>query len=273
MGIAAYVSPDAPGFAAVSKARYSDFLVREVDVDGNVARLTSLENNLKDALLDADGKDGEDDSSPGNKRCSDDTAKEGSEEGGTKKARMEDGSSKDTSNLSNEEKLKEAETKLAPLVGEDAAKSAVAMLRSWEDKISADTADDTPKNFTFPLIDDKDKRRAIHQLIRSDTIAPFALADTTEKKVRIWHRRFEKEMPNYGAFVRDGRGGGGRDNDRGNNNKKKWPKDRPDYLRFVLYKENIDTGTAVKEISRMLGSSGGFRGGGRGGRGRRTSRR
>ena len=60
VGIAAYVSPDAPGFAAVSKARYSDFLVREVDGDGNVARLTSLENNLKDALEDADGKDGED---------------------------------------------------------------------------------------------------------------------------------------------------------------------------------------------------------------------
>ena len=46
MGIEAYASPDAPGFAAVSKARYSDFVVHEVDVDGNVSRLESLENNL-----------------------------------------------------------------------------------------------------------------------------------------------------------------------------------------------------------------------------------
>lgn len=29
VGITAFVSPDAPGFAAVSKARYSDFLVHE----------------------------------------------------------------------------------------------------------------------------------------------------------------------------------------------------------------------------------------------------
>ena len=49
MGIEAYASPDAPGFAAVSKARYSDFVVHEVDVDGNVSRLESLENNLVDA--------------------------------------------------------------------------------------------------------------------------------------------------------------------------------------------------------------------------------
>jgi len=267
VGIAAYVSPDALGFAAVSKARYSDFLVREVDVDGNVARLTSLENNLKEAE-DSEGPD------CGDKRGPEEAAQGASEESSTKKAKMEGGSSKETPNRDNGEKLKDAKTKLEPLVGEEAAKGAVAMLLSWEDQGSTDAAaDGKPKNFTFPLIDDKDKRREIHQLIRSDTVAPFALADTIDKKVRIWHKQFEKEMPNYGAFVRDGRGGGGgRDNIRGNNKKKKWPTDRPNFLRFVLYKENIDTGTAVKEISRMLGSGGGGRGGGRGGRGGKGGR-
>ena len=54
---------------------------------------------------------------------------------------------------------------------------------------------------------------------------------------------------------------GGRGRNRGSNDNgiynrrgakcKPWPKDRPDFLRFVLYKENVDTTTAVKDVVRM----------------------
>lgn len=40
-------------------------------------------------------------------------------------------------------------------------------------------------------------------------------------------------------------------NRRGDKNTPPWPADRPDFLRFVVYKENIDTGTAAKDIVRM----------------------
>ena len=42
VGISSYVSSH-EGFAAVIKARYSDFIVHEVDLNGNVARLESME--------------------------------------------------------------------------------------------------------------------------------------------------------------------------------------------------------------------------------------
>lgn len=54
----------------------------------------------------------------------------------------------------------------------------------------------------------------------------------------------DKEMPNYKTF--------------GSQKKRfkpSWPKDRPDFLQFVLYKENLDTTTATKELSRKGGKA------------------
>ncbi|KAK1439398.1 hypothetical protein QVD17_05216 [Tagetes erecta] len=42
VGISCYISP-LPGFRGILKQRYSDFVVNEVDLDGNVVHLTSLE--------------------------------------------------------------------------------------------------------------------------------------------------------------------------------------------------------------------------------------
>lgn len=40
-----------------------------------------------------------------------------------------------------------------------------------------------------------------------------------------------------------------------NNNREKWPKNQPDYVHFVLYKENMETVQVVKELARLLGST------------------
>ena len=67
LGISVYLTKDHDGFSAVSKARYSDFVVHEVGPDGSVARLDSM-----DAKIDTDEKTTEtvgiDDNSSNRKR-------------------------------------------------------------------------------------------------------------------------------------------------------------------------------------------------------------
>ena len=254
-GISAYTTPHTPGFTAVLKARYSDFIVKEVDLDGNLAVLDSISIPVlpapvieSEADLDNGGcgeekgeggwNDNDHDDEPVNKKLkvevhADDNNKEGNKLCGFD--------------------AEEAEVELAKLVGSHHAKSTIDMLKFWNG-IDVDDDDKTneksgvSKNCTMPLIDEKEKRKGLHLLIRSPLFAPFAVADTVEQKVRIWHKKFRKELPNFGKFAEDhGRGSGG------NGKKKKrqeWPKGQKNYLRFVLYKENIDTGTAVKDISR-----------------------
>ncbi|KAG0254418.1 multisubstrate pseudouridine synthase 7 [Actinomortierella ambigua] len=43
VGITTYVDPTIPGFSAIIKQRYSDFIVNEVDLDNNVVHLTSYD--------------------------------------------------------------------------------------------------------------------------------------------------------------------------------------------------------------------------------------
>ena len=99
----------------------------------------------------------------------------------------------------------------------------------------------------------------MHFLIKSDAFVPLALADTHDGQIRVWHRKFKRSMPK--DTFSDGRGrGGGRgrgDGGRGQGGgrgrgpaRAPWPKDRPDFLKFVLYKENVDTTTAAKDVCR-----------------------
>ena len=126
--------------------------------------------------------------------------------------------------------------------------------------------DDDTKYYSIPAIADKKERGKVHAFLRSDEVKRYALADTADNGIiRIWHRCFQTQMPSYRKF---GTSGGGRGEGKGRGGKGGgWPKDRPEYLRFVLYKENMDTSKATKDISRIAGSEhGGGRFGGRGGR-------
>ena len=222
-----------------------------MDADGTIAQLTSLDNNLteedskKDLVEEA--------KSEGTKKRDAEAAdiKPSVEDSSdAKKPKREETQVSDVAE-DVESLLKTVETKLSELVGPETAKGAVKMLQSWENAKKEGAlppgkgVDDEKKSFTFPLIDKKETRKAIHMLIKSDLVKPFAAADTVDKKVRIWHIMFEKQMPNYGKFVKD---------ERFKNKPKKaeWPKDRPDYLKFVLYKENIDTGTAAKDVAKII---------------------
>lgn len=86
----------------------------------------------------------------------------------------------------------------------------------------------------------------------------MARADNHDGRIRIWHVNFLKDMPAdthvNGRGVGDNRNNINRKNTNGKGGKggrAVWPKDRPDFLRFVLYKENVDTSTATKDIVRI----------------------
>jgi len=259
-GISAYCSPH-EGFAAVVKARYSDFVVHEVDRDGNIARLESLEtpqpkietkvvqpaeDNVNAEAGENTKKRKEPESAnvptpdPDNKRPNNSS----SETGETQKTPTSDWDSR-----------KEDLTKL---IGDSPAQELVSFLQKYEtDEEPADK--DVEKFYTLPLISDKQVRRSVHFLIKSPAFSSMARADNHDGKIRIWHKRFEKSMPKD-TFKGGNRGGGNGNNKnsrsdnggkRGGPKRAPWPRDRPDFLRFVLYKENIDTSTAVRDVNRM----------------------
>lgn len=162
---------------------------------------------------------------------------------------------------------------LAELVEGEGARAALVFLQ--------DPPTDDQKFVALPPCNDKDNRRKLHQWIRSRLNA-LVKADTVEddeknKIVRLWHNAFERDMPNFKNF--SFRGGGERARDgvrkRDRADERHQASARPPdkkYLQFVLYKENMDTGSALHQLAMATdfrgGRNGRFARGGRGGRGR-----
>jgi tRNA pseudouridine13 synthase len=139
---------------------------------------------------------------------------------------------------------------LTNLIGENSAQELVSFLR----QDATDDANNVDKFYVLPAISDKEIRRSIHLLIKTPVFSSLARADNADGRIRVWRKRFESDMPPDSHS--GGRSGGRNKNNSGNNdnrsrNRAAWPKNRPDYLRFVLYKENVDTTTAAKDVVRM----------------------
>ncbi len=144
---------------------------------------------------------------------------------------------------------------LTNLIGEKPAQELVSFLRQGE----TDDSNVVDKFYILPEISEKEVRRSIHLLIKSPSFSSIARADNADGRIRVWCKKFESDMP---ADTHSGGRGGGRNksnsgnNDNGSRNRggakrSHWPKDRPNFLRFVLYKENVDTTTAAKDVVRM----------------------
>jgi len=93
----------------------------------------------------------------------------------------------------------------------------------------------------LPPMEEKEKRKAVHLLLRSELLSPFALAETKDGSIVVWPLRFRRKMKTHKQFPSEASS---------RKRKREWPGDRPEYLRFVMYKENVDTGTAAREINR-----------------------
>ncbi len=263
--------------------------MNEVDINGNVASLSSLEDNL--ALCSEKDENAADDSNKRsinevNNEADKDTTEEKSNanEPSNKKAKVEthsndcmknNGTSSDEKKghvkeqISTEQRIEQIKQKLDLFIGTESARSVITLLQKWETEKEEHDAkvieaketnkqklkfrpppkgiDDETKYFTLPLIEDKQHRKDIHMLIKSDLMNPIAMADTLDKKIRVWHKIFEEQMPNYKKF---GTQNASRDK-QSSKKREAWPRDRPGFLKFVLYKENIDTTTAMKDIQRI----------------------
>lgn len=239
-GISAYASPH-EGFAAVVKARYSDFVVHEVDSKGNIARLESLEmpSPPKDSKADAASSEAKNDTSESvGAACE-----------GSRKRKLSDSAQEPTPKAEDTNGWESRKEDLAKLIGETPAEEVISFLQGCDTDTNQPTDDNVKKFHMLPVIDDKQVRRSIHQLIKSPAFLSVARADNADGKIRIWSARFQADMPKdtFSGFVAGGKNNnnskrGCRDG-KGGNRGAPWPKDRPDFLRFVLYKENLDTTT------------------------------
>lgn len=169
------------------------------------------------------------------------------------------------------------ETEMESLVQKEDATKVLAFLKSLEETYVPSELEQQKleqEHFvTLPPVLEKEQRRALHGWIKQ-RLSFCAAADTVDGKViRIWHRSFASLMPHT------------MDNNRhaaSSHQRQKAlmgpPKDKP-FLRFVLYKENMDTGAAMQQIAKRAvpfsarNNNSRGRGGGRhGGRGNNANR-
>ena len=106
----------------------------------------------------------------------------------------------------------------------------------------------------LPATEDRDYRRTIHLLLKKlpKTIIADTIADpngTEGKSIRI-RVNSKKQKGQRGANKRNREEHGVFDT-RGN--QETWPTGKPDYISFLLYKENIDTQSAISKLCQSIG--------------------
>jgi tRNA pseudouridine13 synthase len=139
---------------------------------------------------------------------------------------------------------------LLPIVGESPSHALVQFVRG-------DPIDEEQQYHVLPSMESKDARRTLHELIRT-RLGAAASADTVDGRVRVWHKRYEHLMPNFNSRFNKGcsqergprsqqsRQGPARD---GTNSGQQQHR----YMRFVVYKENMDTNSAMRMIQQPSG--------------------
>ncbi|PNY05200.1 multisubstrate pseudouridine synthase 7-like protein, partial [Trifolium pratense] len=216
VGISCYIS-NLPGFRGVLKQRYSDFIVHEVDTDGKVIELSSLEAIAEESKV----SESESKSVQENKTDTSETAV--------------------ISYVSQIESFKS-------LAGDSDA----SRLEEFINQINAGGKDSVPPIILSPD-SDKSHRTAVHIFFRENF--KFLVTDTVDgpddssKCIRV--RLNSGGSNNTGKNSRKRKE---RDNkpfdSRGSEN---WADKAGKFLRFHLYKENKDTQEALGVLGHMLG--------------------
>jgi tRNA pseudouridine13 synthase len=215
---------------------------QKVDMDGNIARLERLEVPKDTSKQSNNATDAEEPEGSDRKRAKIESSTDATSEQHAENSPVDENAPFDWDKCKQE---------LNKFIDETAAHEAVDFLKSKSN--DEPPKEDDTKFYILPAITDKETRRSIHQYIKSPAISSIARADNHEGRIRIWHVKYQSGMP-ADTF---GRANGGEGAGRNNRPSKKkaadrpaWPKDRPDFLRFVLYKENVDTHTALKDVVR-----------------------
>jgi hypothetical protein len=248
LGIATYLSKDLQGFDAVSKARYSDFIVREVNLAGRIARLESLYPEMaheKDARnkADANGDNKLDTQQEAVKDSSNGNDNDNGATDSERKRKRDKADAKSDLSTGSKPSLDwtTLTTQLVTMLGSETAHNVADFFQT----------NSQDKFICLPPCPDKEIRKACHAWIK-DQLKGWASADTLEQDnqrvIRIWKIEYEREMPNFNKFERGARPGKKdkkRDSDRNDRNIER-ENNKNKFLQFVVYKENMDTG--AKEL-------------------------
>ncbi|KAG6773358.1 hypothetical protein POTOM_020629 [Populus tomentosa] len=214
VGILCYIS-QLPGFRGILKQRYADFIVNEVDTDGNVVHLTCLESPPQ--MVEE------------TKECA---------------AKVSD------EKLS-ESKSYEAEIGLFRSLAGDSDAEKLESLISQVDSCTG--SEDSVPHIVLSPDSNKTHRTAVHNFFKQNF--KFLVTDTTDgpdassKCIRV--RLDSGGHKNNGRNSKKRKERGEKPFDsRGSSN---WPEPLGKFLRFHLYKENKDTQEALGIIGKMLG--------------------
>lgn len=280
VGIRRFLRPEVGGFHGATKQRYSDFVVREVALDGRVVELSDVQRfapaakpqkvsevfkHKVFALLNDAANDKMDIPAPvhtlvgklagrllgmfnANKRAR--ALKQEKEDVQRLRAAIADVCGQETA-----DKLQDFMFKLIDAqVEEEEAKRLVNNVNKAkaadEKKAEVETKPDEKKEAEtafFPPIDAKETRAAVHEVVRKFG-SGIVVSDTTTNSDGVSVIRIRRVM--VGGKKRkdmDQRGG--------NNARAPWPKNRPDYLQFVLYKRNMETNSVMMQLAKAMNSN------------------
>lgn len=252
----------AQGFRAILKERFTDFVVNEIDQDGEVVHLTTLDASIDDEIDAREQKRQKFDAPPAPEKA------EGTSEPTLATAPADtpapEISSAEATALQNE-KIEAAVTEFTKLAGAEEAARLKTFLEQPGVLSPAPEGSETPSPLLLGASNDKAYRTGLHVFfnahfqLATDSVEMAAGAEASgptkkdSKKpplsIRV-HPKHAKGKKGGGDKKRD------RDDDGGNGSWKKghnrWPTDVPEYLEFTLCKSNKETQDAMGVISRIL---------------------
>ncbi|KAF1844234.1 pseudouridine synthase-like protein TruD/Pus7 [Cucurbitaria berberidis CBS 394.84] len=270
-GITEYICPNNLGFTGVLKQRYTDFLVNEIGLDGQVLHLRSTEVESKESRRhNGKGVNGGETKKEVSKDVKIEVREEkndaemadvqnGSAAAQTTTIKVETapeksdtadkdaGGQKEEVKEEPEEELPEEDREtLHSIFGEDTTKHILTLVRQVRRREHKKAKDF--KAVTSPPITDKDTRTQAHQCLRR--IFPNLLESAMEEDQSI---RIKATPPAERKGKKKGKGGNQDRSDAGfgrNRGQLAWEELGGEYLHFNLYKENKDT----MEVVGFLGS-------------------
>ncbi|KAJ0407619.1 hypothetical protein P43SY_010160 [Pythium insidiosum] len=281
VGILRFLTPDVRGFHGTIKERYSDFVVREVDVHGAVVRLSDVKLAMskeqkkelkiseivkkhllsflceptsredKAALPPNDGVNGE---FRVNNRVRGLVGRiSGRVLGLFNENKRQAAAAGDRLNI---KQLRDVVEEVCDLQTADALTAFLQKLLEMrlaeqrssnvEDGEAAESSNaSVPQEeleFFFPEIAEKERRVRIHQSLR-ELGERLVVSDTVANANGVSVIRVRRLVVN----------GKKRKDIDGRSNRNRWPADRPNFLQFVLYKRNMETMSVMSQIGRAMG--------------------
>ncbi|EPS43276.1 hypothetical protein H072_2783 [Dactylellina haptotyla CBS 200.50] len=259
VGITEYLVPDAVGFQGLLKQRYTDFLVNEIDKDGNVLKLKSLhlEKKKKQAKIT-------DDLAQSDIPIADVTESNGN--GSTKITKIPSEQvqqqEKSTASVSGDLKVNEENAIVEEPKSFELEDADRALLISWlgseitcsliklyndimtiEREVKPNYKIVTPetKLLSPKPIDDKDARSQLHRAIRRIFFGKIQSATDDEYNIEFWATKISGAKPPSHEGKKDGR-----------RPLESWDSLGGEFLHFNLYKENKDTMECLTLLGKFL---------------------